>query len=787
MGNDILDKKYNFTIHSDNFLYSNNLTEEMVKEIDEITNKRQIESSTYLKEKKSSKKLSSKNKDDLKKSKKRSSIKSPDDKRSRSKKTRVEGGMPPRGVNVNLPAITEDEEETFDAHYTPDTNQTTLENAYAINYNYHQTLPRDARPIGTENNFRTDSIVSAASLNGVNRSTLAENREDRITAVAGAQWFGTIWRSVVLREHTEHFASFHREGRDYTRERNLDGNNVLPRRGDRGDSIGMRVQELANQNMVGAPPIAARNIRNVNIIYSSRQYRDRDGNVYPLHRTYKILFIISRDIHFTFFCNRFDDGNIEFCSPHFTFEPLDPNWTQRTPEDLPVRLARYHLYASADGFFDGFNRNALRNPIIALSILAHYISKTAYLLLFTDYARRPRDYRINPDYEHMRDALLKYRPDRYDFVELGHYAAGLHIVIKYHFQRQFGGQDLSLFYVHHGRIEFYLGEYHYWLPQILVTRNPALQRDADGGPPRYWGRDTDGGPPRYWGYTAPVFPRDHVAIDRGERGLEQRYRNIWVGPEVTNHYPNYTGAYGDAATTTQQLPRELRQGAHRRWFDRIRGLELGAEAGMDFRPSGDARAFASADGTTREMGAASGSWRRGDARAFASADGEMGAASGSWRRGDARASASANPVRRPGDSNCPNCNALVFASRSECYKCSTPKPNGNGNKGKRKEPKDPGSNKKGKRGGALLNISTNKTLIKYLNKEKELKIDIKLLKKDKNKNKKEIIKKTDLLKKLKLKIIDKKEKLKKQKEKEKEKLKKQKQKEKEKLKKTKRK
>ena len=141
MGNDILDKKYNFTIHSDNFLYSNNLTEEMVKEIDEITNKRQIESSTYLKEKKSSKKLSSKNKDDLKKSKKRSSIKSPDDKRSRSKKTRVEGGMPPRGVNVNLPAITEDEEETFDALYTPGTNQTILQNAYAINYNHHQVPP----------------------------------------------------------------------------------------------------------------------------------------------------------------------------------------------------------------------------------------------------------------------------------------------------------------------------------------------------------------------------------------------------------------------------------------------------------------------------------------------------------------------------------------------------------------------------------------------------------------------------------------------------------------------
>jgi len=30
--------------------------------------------------------------------------------------------------------------------------------------------------------------------------------------------------------------------------------------------------------------------------------------------------------------------------------------------------------------------------------------------------------------------------------------------------------------------------------------------------------------------------------------------------------------------------------------------------------------------------------------------------------------------RRDGDWNCPGCNALVFASKSECFKCHTPKP-----------------------------------------------------------------------------------------------------------------
>jgi hypothetical protein len=30
--------------------------------------------------------------------------------------------------------------------------------------------------------------------------------------------------------------------------------------------------------------------------------------------------------------------------------------------------------------------------------------------------------------------------------------------------------------------------------------------------------------------------------------------------------------------------------------------------------------------------------------------------------------------RRDGDWSCPGCNALVFASKSECFKCHTPKP-----------------------------------------------------------------------------------------------------------------
>ena len=743
MGNDILNKKYNFTMNSNDFLYSETLTKAMVDEIDEITNKRLIESSTYLNEKKTSKKISSKNKDDLKKNKKKSSIKSPDDKRSSSKKTRVEGGMwrggpaggppaggpprrPDRRVNVNLRAQTPDEDTTFDPHNNPQNNLRILENAYAITYNHHQALPRDARPIGTDANFRTDSIVSASAMNGVNRSTQAEIANESITAVACAQWFDTIWRSVVRNEHTNHFATFNR-GPNYSRRINLDGHGILVG----NESIPRRVRRLAGELGGNIPPIAGMNPRHLNIVYSSSEFQDSNGNVYPEHRTYKILFIISRDIHFTFFCIRYDGGNIEFCSPHFTFQPHDL-------EDPTRRLRNYHLYASADGFLHGFNRNAVRNPIIALSILTHYISKTAYLLLFTDYARRPEDYGINPDYQTICRALVRHRPDRHDFVELGHYAGGLNLVIADHLERQFFEQDLSWFFVHHEQIAFYLAEYHHWLPQILVRRNlPALQRAEDGGPPRYWND-----------YHNTEFPRDHLAIVSG-RELGYNYRRLRNENQEMYDYADYTrdgrAFYGDPI---RDLPREPNQFPHPRWSDRFTGLgralPVAAEAGMDFRPPPVAA-------VRRDAG----------------------------------------PLRRPGDWICPRCNALVFASRSECFKCGAPRPPGAG----RETREDRGPAKRGKRGGgasgntrsggAQLGISTNKTLIKYLNKEKELKIDIKLLKKDKNKHKKEIIKKTDLLKKLKLKIIDKKEKLKKQKQKEKEKLKKQK--EKEKLKKTKRK
>ena len=34
----------------------------------------------------------------------------------------------------------------------------------------------------------------------------------------------------------------------------------------------------------------------------------------------------------------------------------------------------------------------------------------------------------------------------------------------------------------------------------------------------------------------------------------------------------------------------------------------------------------------------------------------------------------APPDIRPGDWTCPNCNANVFASKSECFRCQTPKP-----------------------------------------------------------------------------------------------------------------
>ena len=34
------------------------------------------------------------------------------------------------------------------------------------------------------------------------------------------------------------------------------------------------------------------------------------------------------------------------------------------------------------------------------------------------------------------------------------------------------------------------------------------------------------------------------------------------------------------------------------------------------------------------------------------------------------------PETRPGDWTCPGCNANVFASKYECFKCRTPKPDG---------------------------------------------------------------------------------------------------------------
>lgn len=686
MVDDILNKKYNFTIHSDDFSYSNNLTKEVVNAIDKKTNdkknyNRRIELSTYLKEKESSKKNNSTNNNNF--LKKKSSIELKNERKS--KRVRVEGGMrrggppagPPAGapaggpdhqVNVILPAQTPIEDTTFDQHNNAQTNLGILENAYAITYNHRRALPPDARPIGTQDNFRADSIVSASGRNGFNVNTQAANANDSITAVACAQWFDTIWRSVVRNEHATHFAAFHRgAGSTYTHRRNLDGRGILAGR----DSIGNRVRNLVAAG-ARAPPIAARNNPNVNIVYSSHEFRDSNGNVYNQHRTYKILFIISRDIHFTFFCHRYDGGNIEFCSPHYTFEPLNP-------ADLSQSLARYHLYASAHGFLDGFNRNAVRNPIIALSILAHYISKTAYLLLFTDYARG--NYGINEDYETISRAQVQYRPDRYDFVELGHYAAGLNIVIRDHFvghAGQFPGQNLSWFYVHHEEIDFYLSEYHHWLPQILVTGNLALQRGADGSPPYHWP------------FAHPHPAARHRAIVTRQPRLRSNYRSIWNDHQLGTFYPNYTpeaaARYGDptitmATATTEGLPRAPRQRPHPRWSDSFTGFEVGV-------PIGGPPAL-------------------GGPRVVAEA--------GRERREDSR-----GPAKRVH-----------------------------------------------RRGGAQLGISTNKTLIKYLNKEKELKIDIKLLKKDKNK--KEIIKKTDLLKKLKLKIIDKKEKLKKQKEKEKEK------------------
>ena len=36
---------------------------------------------------------------------------------------------------------------------------------------------------------------------------------------------------------------------------------------------------------------------------------------------------------------------------------------------------------------------------------------------------------------------------------------------------------------------------------------------------------------------------------------------------------------------------------------------------------------------------------------------------------------------RPGDWECPQCGANVFASKTECFRCHTPKPGGGGGEG----------------------------------------------------------------------------------------------------------
>ena len=762
MVNDILNKNYNPTINSGDFLYSKELTEADVDRIVRISNERQT--STYLTEKESSKK-----KTKISPSKKKSSTKSttrerPKTSERKTKRARVSGGMwrhgapaggppagdPPAGdlrVNVNLRAQTEAESNTFDAtnDIRNQNNLNILQNAYAINYNYR--FPDDARPIGTLRDFRPDSIVSASSQNGVNINTNAPNARDARNAVACVQWFDTIWRSVVNARDANDFADFNTHSRPtYTTRINLDSHGAPGDRRPARDDFGYRVRQLANLLGVAVPPIAPRNRDSVNIVYSCHEFQGRN-RAYPEHRTYRILFIVSRDIHFTLYCHRFAGGNIEFVSPHFTFQPRDPRAAD--PNRAPL-LENYHLYANARMFLEGFNRNAVRNPIIALSILAHYISKTAYLLLFTTYALE--NHNINQDYQVISNAMLQYRPDRYDFIELGHYAGGLHTVILDHFQTQFSRQIFPWFYVHQERNEFYINEYREWLTELIVTGRAAPGAGCgDNGPPHG----------HLAGFFLTRFPADNLAIF--SHGLGGRARGIWTYNERTTAYPPYTAAaehrWGPASTLPPppphrapgpgQLPRRPPQRGWPRWSDSFdppspRRRPMGAASAMgSARPMGAASAMGAASGSpwgSRQLGVGSS-----PATEDASAMGDtspMGAASGDWRRRDP----AGNPNPRGG-----------------------PPQNSRGIKKSSKKKKGGSDNTSG---GALLNISTNKTLIKYLNKEKELKIDIKLLKKDKNKNKKKIIKKTDLLKKLKLKIIDKKEKLKKQKQKQKEKLKK---------------
>lgn len=58
------------------------------------------------------------------------------------------------------------------------------------------------------------------------------------------------------------------------------------------------------------------------------------------------------------------------------------------------------------------------------------------------------------------------------------------------------------------------------------------------------------------------------------------------------------------------------------------------------------------------------------------AGGGMGAMGGmgGMGKGGAGASGGMKGAGKPGDWKCPNCGALVFGSKSECFKCGTPKP-----------------------------------------------------------------------------------------------------------------
>ena len=797
MVDDILDIKYNFTIDSNKNI--KNLTKKQLDTIDKITSEHQIELSTYLKKKNSiEKNLSNNSANSIKSKKSKNSENSVSKKNGsksyidlteraakRRKKVPVQGGMPrnpPRNpsrnppqreeVNVNLPEPTLDEMMTFDATNNQ-TNRKILQDAYATTYNYYNNPPPEAMPIGNELNFTGDPISSASARNGVCINTTLGSDNDKINAVKCAQWFDTIWRSVVRSEHANLFAGDFGDIQDRWIIQNIDLN--PPPRGGEGNLLDM-VENIINripEHKRTELPIATPASRHVNINYACRPYVDSDNNVFNEHRTYRLLFLVTKDIHFTFFCHRFADGNIEFCSPHYTYLPQDENGNAIL--DHNGQPKKYRLYVDANEFLSQFNRNEVKNPIISLSILVHYISKTAYLLLFTDYA--PGNYNINPDYKIICEAQVRYRPDRRDFIELGHYTDALNYIIYSHLKKRFYGQNLQLFRIYQREIGFYLDEYYHYLPELLTGTTQSWITASD----IVRERERRTGPPPHSSSPVTLQNRQsHRAIVPNESLNNRNGIRFFSRDNIQTEVfpPLNTNAYRYYSVSPRVVPVPPPR-YHNRYIDNLSERDTNRAAQGGPLSSGMDASRSTSD---RDTGMA------------------------------ARGPPPSTAVQGRGDRDwyCPRCGSMVFGSRSYCYKCYEPKPQnadtvasrvkeqpraaakgaprGRGpNEGDRGNGQGKGTSGAKRRGGAPSGISTNKTLIKYLNKEKELKIDIKLLKKDKNKNKKKIIKKTDLLKKLKLKIIDKKEKLKKQKQKEKEKEKLKKQKEKEKLKKTKRK